>query len=262
MHFANHEIDNNLVNQTGAFGDVSDRYIATSTSDIITELNRYSDFKPVGFDKTTVRKQEKEGYQKHMIMLEDSNAEMVDGNLRLVLFNSNDRSTSIRLYMGYYRDACSNDCVFGDDVMEPIFIRHTKQDWKHSIYTLMQQYEDIQKETEDMIQRMMNQYISYGDIGRLAERVSTELLNPDITGTVLDPLQLNTAHRTEDTGKNLWNTYNRFQFNLLQGGIDRVISKTEDGDLFETISKTHVVNNDQKKIEFNRKLHNMFMEIA
>ncbi len=255
-------VDTTLLNQTEAYGDVSDKYIATSTESIITELQKYSDFKSVGFGKASVRKQEKEGFQKHMVMLQDSNSEMVDGNLRLVLFNSNDRSTSIRLYMGYYRDACANDCVFGDDIMVPVSIKHTKQDWKYNIYQMMQQYEEVQKQTEAMIQRMMNQYISYGDIGRMAEKVSTELLNPSITGTVLDPLQLNTAHRTEDTGKNLWSTYNRFQYNLLQGGVDRVISMTEDNVLFKTISKTHVVNNDQKKIEFNRKLHTMFMEVA
>ena len=252
--------DKALITQTEAYGDVSDRYIATATQDIVEEFQEYSDFKSVGFSKAFVRKPEKEGYQKHMIMLEDSTSEMVDGNLRIVLFNSNDRSTSMRLYMGYYRDACANDCVFGNDVMEPIFIRHTKQDWKYSIYKMMQEYEEVKVSTEKMISRMMNQYMSYGDIGRITERVSTELMS-DISGTILDPLQLNQAHRMEDVGKDAWHTYQRIQGNLLQGGVDRVIRKEDNGSFFDVISKTHVVTDDKRKIELNRKLHNMFTEL-
>lgn len=253
--------DYNLVEQTEAYGDVSSRYIATSTMEIIEEFQKYSDFKSVGFGKAFVRKQEKEGFQKHMVMLQDSQSDMVDGNLRIVLFNSNDRSTSMRLYMGYYRDACANDCVFGDDIMEPIFIRHTKKDWQHSIAGMMAEYEQVKATTEAMIERMMKRQLTYRDMSLLAERVSTELLG-DITGKILDPSQLNIAHRTEDLGKDAWSTYQRLQYNLMQGGVDRVISKTEDGVLFETISKTHVVSDESKKIELNRKLHSMCLEMV
>jgi hypothetical protein len=257
-----HEVDNKIITNTEAWGNVSNKYIATSTQDIIDELSKYRGVKPVGFSASRVLTQEKHGAQKHMVMLEAEDAEMLDGNLRIVLFNSHDRSTAIRMYLGFYRDACANDCVFGDDVMTPISIRHTKKDWKYTVFSLMQEYEAIEKRTEDMIQRMMKKYVSYGDIGRFNERVA-EMLNRDITGTILDPTQLNAAHREEDVGKNAWLMYQRAQYNVINGGIDRVVSTIEEDTAIITssISKTHLVSDAQKQIRYNQQLHKLAMEL-
>ena len=175
---------------------------------------------------------------------------MVDGTrMNMILFNSNDRSSSLKIHLGALRAACSNQLVWGEELFEPLSIRHSQKDWKQSIYTLMDAYEETQRETQAMIEMMMKTYVSYGDIGRMVERVSEEILEPSIVGSVLDPLQLNIAHRKEDTGKTLWNTYNRIQYNLLQGGVDRIIEKTEEDVLFETISATHIVSDTKKLIK-------------
>lgn len=253
--------DMNIVNNAEPYGNVSDRYIPTSTQELIAEIGQYKQMQAIDFSSANVRKAEKQGKQKHVIMLQGDNSELLDGtNLRVVLFNSLDKSSAIKLYIGAYRAICNNGMVFGDDIMEPMTIRHTKQDWKHSIKTLMDTYEDVQESTHNMIDRMMHSHMSYGDIGRLTERVAEEF-NPQITGTILDPMQLNTAHRTEDVGKNAWLTYQRIQYNLLQGGVDRVIGReTDEGVLFDTVSKTHKVTDNAKQINFNRRLHDLVLE--
>lgn len=261
MYGLGNEIDNELIASTTPFGNVSNRYIATSSQDIINEINQYRNVNPVGFSKVNVRKTEREGSQKHMVMLDVDGGEMIDGNLRIVLFNSIDRSTSIRLYLGYYRDACANDCVFGDDVMEPIILRHTKEDWKHSVATLMQGYDQLQEQTATMINRMMNQYVSYGDIGRYTERVA-DMLNKDITGTIVDPMELQTAIRPEDTGKDAWHTYQRVQSNVMNGGIQRLIETDVLEHKHKSFSNTHKITNDEKKIQYNRELHKLAMEMV
>jgi hypothetical protein len=151
--------------------------------------------------------------------------------------------------------------VWGEEIAEPISIRHTQKKWKHSIHSLMDEFEETQKQTEEMIKRLLGTYMSYGQMGMLAERVSEELLSPEITGSVFDPTQLNTAHRKEDIGKDAWHTFNRIQYNLLQGGVDRIIEKEDDnGILIDTVSKTHKITDTKKQIEFNRSLHSMIME--
>ena len=251
-----------IISQNRAFGDVSQRYIPIATKDVLNVMEeRAGSLRITGFNKANVRKKEKDGFQRHAIMVEFENAMMLDGTkMNMILFNSNDRSTSLKIFMGSLRAACSNQCVWGDQIAEPVSIRHTKQDWKESVYTLMDAYEETQRKTEEMIREMMSAYVSYGDMGRIAERVTEEIVNPNITGRILDPLQLNTAHRIEDTGKDMWHFYNRMQYNLLQGGVDRVIEKEDEGTLFTTISKTHKVTDTQKQIEFNRQLHNIVME--
>jgi hypothetical protein len=252
-----------IVSQTQAYGDVSKRYIPIATNNVLEVMReRAGSLKITGFNNANVRKKEKDGFQRHAMMVEFENAEMIDGTkMNMILFNSNDRSTSLKIFMGSLRAACSNQCVWGDQIAEPVSIRHTNKDWKESIYTLMDAYEETQKQTQSMIENMINRYVSYGDIGRLTERVAEELVNPNITGHVLDPMQFNNAHRKDDIGKDLWHTYQRIQYNLIQGGINRIVDKTDDqGMLFETMSKTHKITDISKSIELNRKLHEMAME--
>ena len=253
-----------IITQTNGY-NVSDRYVAIATQDVLNEIKAYTGSEPkiTGFNNANVRKQEKNGFQKHALICEMPNAEMIDGTkLNMILFNSNDRSTSLKVFIGAIRMACSNQMVWGEQVAEPISIRHTQKEWKHSIHTLMDEYEETQRQTQEMINQMMNRYVSYGDIGRFTERVTEELLQPEITGEVLDVLDLNKAHRKEDAGKDLWHMYQRVQYNVLQGGVDRVIDKSnEEGILIPTISKTHKVTDSHKQIDFNRKLHTMAMEM-
>jgi hypothetical protein len=253
-----------IITQTEGY-NVSKKYVPIATQDILTEIKDYTGSEPLitGFNNANVRKAEKNGFQKHALICEMPDAQMIDGTkINMILFNSNDRSTSLKIFIGAIRMACSNQMVWGEELTQPISIRHTQQEWKHSIHTLMDEYAETQRKTQEMIDNMMNRYVSYGDIGRFTERVVEELLAPDIVGSIFDPMQLNAAHRKEDTGKNLWNMFNRVQTNLLNGGVDRIIEKADDnGILFDVVSKTHKVTDTSKQIKFNRELHTMAMEM-
>lgn len=255
------QYDLNIINNTEPYGNISQRYIPTSTQELIAEISDYKQMQAIDFSSANVRKAEKQGKQKHVIMLQGENSELLDGtNLRIVLFNSLDRSSAIKLYIGAYRGICNNGMVFGDDIMEPVSIRHTKQDWKYSIKELMENYDEIQAQTTDMIERMTKKFVSYGDEGRIVHRVAEEFDN-EISGSILDPMEFNIAKRVEDKGRDLWHTYQRIQGNLMNGGVNRIIEKADDQDqLFSTISKTHKVTDNHKKINFNRRLHKIIME--
>lgn len=258
-------IRQDIITQTSGY-NVSDRYVPIATQAVLDEIKDYTGIEPkiTGFNNANVRKLEKNGFQKHAVICEMPNSDMLDGTkMNIILFNSNDRSTSLRIFMGAIRAACSNQCVWGDQIAEPVTIRHSNTQWKHSIYNLMDQYEDTQKATEDMIKQMMSKSISHYTVNDIIHQVSENILDPDITGSILDPNQLNNAHRVEDLGRDLWHTYQRIQYNLLQGGVDRVIQKIDDdGILFDHISKTHKVTDTAKQIEFNRALHKIVMEYA
>jgi len=172
---------------------------------------------------------------------------MPEGTLRLVLFNSLDRSTSIRIYLGYYRDSCSNDCVFGDDLMEPIRIKHTFQGWKETIAKVANEYQSAKYRANQTIEQMMNTYLSYGDQGHYAEEVA-EILNKDITGHIIDPMELNVAHRIEDTPKTIWHTFQRIQYNALQGKVQRSIKVDDE---IVTSNTTHKVVDQHKQLKYN-----------
>ena len=251
MGFAlGHNVNEDIITNKEVYGNVSDKYINTSTEDIITEFSKYMPVKPVGFSASRVRKQEKQNKQKHMIMLEPEDAQMPEGTLRLVIFNSLDRSTAIRIYLGYYRDACSNNCVFGNDLMEPIHIKHTFKDWKETVKRTANSYQSAKYNTEQTINCMMNKYMAYDQQGRYVENIAT-MINKDITGRLVDPMELNIAHRIEDSGKDLWHTYQRIQYNTMNGGVQRSIRVDDE----ITLSNTHKITDQYRQLKYNLALY-------
>ena len=245
------ELNQKIIENTTPYKKVSNKYIRTSTEELITEISKYMKVKPVGFMASKVRKAEKENKQKHVIMLEPEDGKMPEGTLRLILFNSLDSSSAIKIYLGYFRDVCENNCIWGNDIMEPIRIKHTFQGWKDTIAKVANKYQSAKYRTEQTIDEMMNTYLSYGDQGRLVESVA-DIINKDITGRIIDPMQLNIAHRFEDQGKDAWHVYQRIQYNVMNGGIERAIKVDNE----QTISKTHKVTDQQKQLKYNLNIYN------
>ena len=246
--------------------NTSDRYVPIETQqvvDIIMEVE--PEAKITGWVNSNVRKAVKEGTQRHAMMIRMPNSELVSGvHGNLVLFNSSDRSSALKMYSGAFRAVCSNGIVFSDtgESLSELSIRHTNVEWKSLVYKLMEEYAQNQLEKKRMVEAMQDRYMSYGDMGRLAERVTEELLNPMITGTVIDPLQLLVAKRAEDAHKDLWTVFNKMQEHILQGGITRIIDKSDDeGMLFQAESNTHKISDPAKQIKANRSLHSMVMEL-
>jgi hypothetical protein len=245
----------------------SERYVPISTQEVLDVVKeREPVFQVVGWNNANVRKKEKDSYQKHAMMIKFPDAELIPGtSFNLVLFNSHDRSMSFRILGGAIRSVCNNGMVWSDGSFEEIRIRHTNKEWKHSIYSLMDSYRQNQENIKQTINEMQNRYMSYGDQGRFAERVAEEIINPNITGSLIDPLEMLIAQRKEDIGKNLWLTYQRIQEYTLQGGLHRIIEKTDRDDpnnprLFEAKSKTHKITDTTKQIDINRQLHKLALE--
>ena len=256
-----------IIQQTGGY-NVSDRYVPISTESVLNEIKSYSGAEPkiTGFNNANVRKAEKQGFQRHAIIAEMPNAEMIDGTkMNMILFNSNDRSTSLKIHIGSITKACSNQLVWGEEVTEALSIRHTTKEaeWKHSIHALMDEYEKTQEDTKKIIIAMQDRYMSYGDQGRFAEQVVAEIIDPSIVGSVLNPLQLLMAHNKEQrNNKTLWISMQNIQYNIMHGGMDRIIEKTdENGLLFDSISTTHKITDISKNIKMNRSLNNMAMDL-
>ena len=246
-----------IVNQNNAYGEVSDRYNVISTGhilDIIKEVE--PTYRVVGFNNSYVRNQDKDSFQKHAIMLEFPDSTLIDGTkMNMIIFNSYDRSMSLRILAGAIRAACNNGLVWGDEILPEKRIKHTNKNWEHSVYSLMNDFKESKNKTKDMIEEMENRYMSYGDMGRFAEQVAEELINPIISGKIVDPLEMLVAKRKEDVGKDLWRTFNKIQESLSMGGIHRVMEKDD----VSVISKTHKITDERKRIELNKELHTMAM---
>lgn len=240
-----HIIENNI-----PYGDVSDKYIPTSTQEIIDAMGK--DFKVVDFKASRVRKEEKEGKQRHVVMLEANDAHMIDGtNMRVVLYNSLDKTTGIRLNLGAFRAVCENGLIWGESFMQEIRIRHTYKHWESRVEQLMNEYDKRQYEATEMIDSMMNTYLSRDAQSHITREVANSIYSG--TGIIVDHNEFNVARRIDDTGNDLWHTYQRVQENLIRGGVKRVL----DGEL----CNTYGVRNQDEMIRVNKQLHNLCLEM-
>lgn len=260
----NTPVDYQTLENSLGYKGTSDKYVPVSTKDVINMVRKEHNVSIAGFNQARVRDVEKHGFQRHAVMLEFNDAPSIDGTkMNLVIFNSGDRSSSLKIYAGAVRAVCSNSLVWTDgEILEPLSIKHTRQDWKTPIHDLIKEFDEMQEKTTEMINRMMSKYMSGGDMYRFTERAVREVLNPIIEGKVIDHTSLNVAVRVDDLGKNLWNTFNRVQSYVVNGGIPRIIESIDGNDkaLTERVSKTHKITDSSKVIKVNQQLHKLAVE--
>ena len=251
-------LDFNLLNQDEGF-NVSDKYQAIPTQSIIDIIEEQSGpTKIVAFNKVNVRKPGKQGFQRHVIMLELEDSKMLDNtSMNIVIYNSNDRSSSVKMFAGSIRAACDNQMVWGDEIMPQFKINHSTVDWRSRVDVMLETFHEAQIKTKNTIEQAMNKYMSYSDQITFAHQVA-ELL--DMEGRLMDPGELNIAHRQEDISKHLWFTMNRIQYNVINGGMQRLMDIEVEGIKTTKLNKTHKITDSNKAIKINRQISDLMMQ--
>ncbi len=195
---------------------VSSRYSFVPTLTAV-ELLQESGWHPIAAEQSSVRKPERDGFQKHIIRFSKeglalSSNERVD----LVLYNSHDRGCAFRLIASVWRQVCSNGLMVTSEFAN-FSHRHIGFDPEEFVLSA----EKIA-----------------GSAGKIAERVG-EIRKIELTeaeknifaqsahGLVYDdeihvPItfsQLLEERRYDDRGNNLWNIFNVIQENFCKGGL-------------------------------------------
>ncbi len=122
---------------------------------------------------------------------------------------------------------------------------------------MMDNYIESQKLVHDTINQAMDKYMSYSDQIIFANEVS-ELL--EMEGALMDPGELNIAHRQEDIGKNAWYTFNRIQYNVMNGGMQRLMEVDVEGIKTTKLNKTHKIIDSNKAIKINRQMSDLMIK--
>ena len=239
----------------------SDKYIQIPTIDIVNRF-KSNGFTMNSMQQANYRKAEKAGKIKHLIRMKAPNILSGPVEQEVVIMNSSDSSSSLKLNFGAIRMACMNQLVFGDLLLPELRIKHTRK----NPFELIDEYADkIQSTIQSEINlrdRMEKQSLSYYDIAKIAEyAVSLRESNLD---NVVDPFELQTIQRKEDTSKDLWTVFNRIQENLIAGNyrkyydsVDETTNSTE-----TVLKKTKVLTDKSKLISVNKSLHQYCAEMV
>jgi hypothetical protein len=247
--------------------ETSERYGFVSTANAIDILADHG-FAPVRAIQKPVRKLSQLPFADHMITFAPTGFadKGAPDRAEIVLYNSHNGRSSIKLFSGCYRFICSNGHVAGEGFEAKA--RHNRltangfsdmvADQAQSLPAMMQRIERMKQTTLELEQ--------IGDLAYNATKLrwDMEADRPEGTlGTFATPVtvhELSRPRRYADTGSDLWSAYNVAQEALIRGKV-RIVSVTKrnpDG----AIRKARPIASLPESVRINRQLWDMADAVA
>ena len=206
--------------------NVSSKYTVMTTKQILEPLFNQG-YTVTSSVATKVRNASKQGYQKHMIRLTHNDLQLrnvSDSRPEIVVVNSYDGLSSLKLMLGIYRLVCANGMIVGSTFGQ-FAVRHVG-DIHQSVLEGTNAIANKLPEINDRIGIMSGILLSWAQVRTLANE-ATRLVLPDSAVSVDLDSALH-VNRSDDYGMSLWLVYNRLQEALIRGGIKYTSKQTID----------------------------------
>ena len=200
-------------------GTVTDKYAFIPTMQVVDQFEK-NGWLPVHARAVNTRKEDRKGYQKHMIRFRHHKSTPVMDGLHpeIVLTNSHDGASSFQIMAGLFRMICSNGMVVADAQLSTVRIRHQG-------YTDKAVHEAIEY-VGDNAPRILNKVSDFNQIEltdqeRMLFGESALLMRygeQDIQDERFHVNKLIAPVRSKESAPTLWNTYNAVQERFQHGG--------------------------------------------
>ncbi len=245
-------LEQQVLNQTEGY-EVSSRYNVIPTVDVVSAFERFG-FETTNISLANVMREEKQGKQKHLVRM-STGENLFGGEVRpeVLIKNSYDGMHSLEIRVGMFRFVCANGLIVGSNLMPALKILHSNRNWMDVIEEFIDTYQDKYKAQQEWTERMKDTSLHYDEIEIITMKsLMLRHIDPRITTTAIDPMELNIARRVEDRGLDAWHTYNRVQENLMQGYYSIVTDGSQ--------RKAKVLTNTDEVIRTNVELADLFSE--
>lgn len=248
---------------TTAHESRSERFAAIPTIEVLRGLEKEG-FSVVGARQSVCRVGGKSDYTKHLLRLrrlnDDAQYKVGDTVCEMLLKNANDGTCQYDLMAGLFRIACMNSMVSQIGTLDSVKVRHSG-DVAHKViegtYRVLGEAQKALVAPQDWSRMQLRPE----EKTILAEAAHT-LRFGDAEGntdTPIEPRQLLTARRREDTGADLWSTFNAVQENVIRGGLHGV-ARDEQGR--RRRMTTRAVNGIDQDLKLNKALWTMAQRMA
>lgn len=246
------------ITQTGRHEIVSDKYKSVDTSKIIETLTQRG-FSLHSAKQSNIRKQTNSGFQKHMVWMKYDVMKTKEGIPSIVIMNSHNRSSSLKLHVGYIRWACANQLVGGEDISSES-IRHSIG-WEEKTNIFLDSYLAKVEHMNRQHDRMRNQYMSDAMIRDLAYQAGKIRYN---SIDILDSNELALVTRSEDIGNDLYTVFNRIQESLLKGSFKRRIPTLDDDGLltYSPWQKASKITSTDEILRINKAIRDLALKYS
>lgn len=199
---------------------VSDKYGFVPTTRVLNVLADYG-WMPSKVSQSSTRVEERNGFQKHVVRLQNENMLQVLGESakeyrpEIIVTNSHDATSAFQLSLGIWRLVCSNGlCASEENGLEKIrHIGFAESLVESAVMRLAAQAPKMIECAEGFRKVVLNhdEAIAYS-------KAAIEL-KFDGDSFTIDPERALFARRYTDKASDLWSTYNRVQENLIKGGL-------------------------------------------
>lgn len=200
-----------------AHARVSPRYSFLPTAALV-ECLRAEGWAPVWAAEQRIRREDRRGFQKHMIRFarRDDLSRAQEERPELVLINSHDRTSAYQLHAGVFRFVCANGMILSDCLFARVSIPHIRFELARVIaasFAVVRQMPALADRLADYKAYRLTALEQWA-FGCAALKIKYGSLREAPIGheTALLP------RRQEDAAPTLWNTLNVLQENLLKGG--------------------------------------------
>ena len=250
--------------------DVSNRYGLVSSLGAINVLADYG-YRPVKAIQRPSRKEGQQHYAAHMLSFAHDRDLESDSETRpeVIIYNSHDGKSALKIFAGAYRFICSNGIIAGDGFQASM--RHSNKtaqgfeslladqakalpEMMHKINTMKQTKID-NEQAVDFAYNAATLRWEYEDQSKRTGRGSFAY-----NATVSDMLR---PERYEDKGQDIWTMFNIAQEKLIRGGA-RILSHTETTTRrgYPTIRKARAIQSLPETVRINRKLWDLAELVA
>jgi hypothetical protein len=214
-------LEKNPVKALTARPDLADSYRFVN-SQLVLSAFADAGWQPVAQQALLPRRADRMGFQKHLVRLENPAYPSVPGlegsaasRPQLIVLNSHDKASSLRLTWGMWRFVCLNGLIMGDALAE-IRLNHSANVMKRLPDAIGSMIDSFPK-LIDQVTALRRKQLSEAAIGKLIQTVYDARLHHVKTLERVDytlPLL-----RREDNTRDAFTVFNRIQEVAIRGGI-------------------------------------------
>lgn len=200
---------------------LSEKYKLAKTSEIVKRIEGLG-FTMDKFVAMKVKKKERQGFQKHRaIFTSPLMKATTDGVPQLLLTNSHDGTSSVVLQLGFFRYVCSNGLVVGSNLIEPVRIRHSGNDFDDRLIVAINFIVAQAEKLTQSIEKLKGKMLSSAEIRAFQREALQNRLGSDVK---IEDFNL-PINRDEDKAQDLFTVMNVIQENLIRGGARVIIEQ-------------------------------------
>jgi hypothetical protein len=245
---------------------LSSRYGQVTTTKAIDILSDFG-FLPVQAAQVKARTHSAAQHGSHLLAFAQGGDRQGDGRGEVILYNSHDGTSSLKLFAGFYRFICSNGIVAGDGFASKL--RHTSgtvsgfegmvRDVAGSLPELMDRIAQFRSRTiSDNAARDLAENAAALRWEKLADAGYDVETGLPLHGSFYTPRTVDrilSPRRRGDNQADLWSVFNRIQESVMRGGVP-VVSVTAAAP-YGTTRQAKAISSVKGTVQTNRDLWNL-----